>query len=78
MAILMSLGREPEVWGKSEWISFVKADCVNFIALNPIPLKRVVKKLSFHAAKLLLCGSGVSACSMYICDALVSNQAGAE
>ena len=57
---------------------FVKADLVKFIALNPIPLKRVVKKISFHASKLLLCGSGTSACSLYVCGALVPSQAGAE
>lgn len=48
------------------------------IVLNPIPLKGVVKKLSFHAVKLLSCGSGISACSVYVCDASVPHQAGVE
>lgn len=55
---------------------FLKEDLLKFIALNPIPLKRVVKKLSFRAAKLLLCGSPAS--SVYVCDASVPNQAGAK
>lgn len=38
---------------------FLKADFVKCIALNPIPLKGVVKKLNFRAFKLLSCGSGM-------------------
>lgn len=56
----------------------LKAALVKCMALNLIPLKRVVKKLSFYAARLLLCGSDISVHRVYVRGVLVLHQAAAD
>lgn len=40
----MSQGENQKAGENVNGFLFLKADLVNFVALNPIPLKRVVKK----------------------------------
>lgn len=79
MAILMSLGKEPEVWGKCEWIVFLvffKGKLSEIYIAESNPLKTGCKEMKFACCWAAFMWQR-HVC-MHVCDAVVSNQAGAK